>query len=163
MTYSLETMSKEHRAPVIDIFNYFVENSYAAYIDRKVDYNFFNMFMSMSMGYPAKVAKTSDGEVVGFALMHAYHPAQAFVRTAELTYFIHPQHTRKGIGSNFLDCFISEAQKMGIDNLIASVSSRNDDSLNFHRRSGFEECGRFKKVGRKFGHDFDVVWLQRLV
>lgn len=35
------------------------------------------------------------------------------------------------------------------------------DSLAFHRKHGFEDCGRFKGVGRKFGEDFDIVWMQR--
>ncbi len=28
---------------------------------------------------------------------------------------------------------------------------------------GFEECGRLKRVGRKFGRDFDVVYMQRFL
>jgi L-amino acid N-acyltransferase YncA len=28
-------------------------------------------------------------------------------------------------------------------------------------KNGFRECGRFLKIGRKFGEDFDAVWLQK--
>lgn len=161
MNYVLESMKKEHRLAVIDIFNYFVEHSYAAYMENRVPYDFFNMFMGMSNGYPAMVARNNQGDIVGFALLHAFHPADAFKRTAELTYFILPEHTGKGIGRAFLDLFTDEARKHGIDNLLASVSSLNEGSLQFHRKCGFEECGRFKSVGRKFGNDFDVVWMQK--
>jgi L-amino acid N-acyltransferase YncA len=163
MNYTLKSMTKEHRTPVIDIFNHFIENSYAAYMDKKVGYDFFNLFLGMSNGYPAVVAKNGSDEIVGFALMHAYHPANAFERTAELTYFIHPDHTGKGIGKNFLDLFIKESRKRGIDSLVASISSLNEGSLKFHRKFGFEECGRFKNIGRKFGNDFDVVWMQKQI
>jgi phosphinothricin acetyltransferase len=161
MTYSLESMTKEHCMPVIDIFNHFVENSYAAYLEQKVGYDFFRMFLGMANGYPAMVAKDSLGEIVGFALMHAHHPANSFARTAELTYFIRPEHTGKGIGRTFLNFFITESKKHGIDNLVASISSLNEGSLNFHHKCGFEECGRFKNIGRKFDRDFDVVWMQK--
>ncbi|MBN1382154.1 MAG: N-acetyltransferase [Deltaproteobacteria bacterium] len=163
MNYILESMKTEHRLAVIDIFNYFVENSYAAYMENKVPYGFFNMFFDMSNGYPAKVAKNSHGDVVGFALLHAYHSAEAFKRTAELTYFILPEHTGKGIGRAFLDLFTEEAREKGIDHLLASISSLNEDSMRFHSKCGFEECGRFKNIGRKFGNEFDVIWMQKSI
>ncbi len=50
---------------------------------------------------------------------------------------------------------------MGIDSLLVNISSRNRESLGFHLKNGFRECGRFLKVGRKFGEDFDAVWMQK--
>jgi phosphinothricin acetyltransferase len=50
---------------------------------------------------------------------------------------------------------------MGIDNLLASASSLNEQSLRFHAKVGFERCGTFRSVGRKAGRDFDVVWFQK--
>ena len=31
----------------------------------------------------------------------------------------------------------------------------------FHLKNGFHECGRFCRVGTKFGLDFDMLWFQR--
>jgi len=56
---------------------------------------------------------------------------------------------------------IDEAKGRGITSILAGISSRNDGSIAFHRRLGFRECGRFKAIGRKWGEDFDVVWMQR--
>jgi phosphinothricin acetyltransferase len=50
---------------------------------------------------------------------------------------------------------------MKINSLLANISSRNRQSLEFHRKNGFRECARFPKVGRKFGEDFDAVWMQK--
>jgi L-amino acid N-acyltransferase YncA len=47
-----------------------------------------------------------------------------------------------------------------VDTILASISSRNDGSIRFHKKNGFRECGRFRRVGRKFGQDFDIVWMQ---
>jgi phosphinothricin acetyltransferase len=52
---------------------------------------------------------------------------------------------------------------MGITALLASISSLNPGSLAFHRKKGFQECGRFVDAGRKKGRDFDEVWMQRMV
>ena len=58
---------------------------------------------------------------------------------------------------------MAEAGVKGIDSLLAAISSHNQASINFHLQNGFKECGRFLRVGRKFGQDFDVVWMQRLL
>ncbi len=163
MEYHLEPMTEMHRQPVMDIFNYYVENTFAAYPEAKLPYEFYNRFLSMAKGYPAVIAKSIGGETVGFAFLHAYNPLSTFHRTAEITYFIAPGHTHKGLGKWMLDCLIGEARKMGIDRLVASISSRNEQSLAFHRKYGFEECGRFKEIGRKSGQAFDLVWMIRQI
>jgi L-amino acid N-acyltransferase YncA len=160
MPYSLEEMSDQHRHAVVDIFNYFIAHSFAAYPQEPVDYVLFDRFSEMARGYPSLVVKEDSGEVVGFAFLHPYHSASTLRRTAVITYFIMPEHTRKGLGTAILERFVEAAQKLGVDTILASISSRNEESIRFHRKNGFHECGRFRKVGRKFGQDFDVVWMQ---
>jgi L-amino acid N-acyltransferase YncA len=161
MDYLWEVMSERHRQAVIDIFNYYIENSHAAFLDKPVDYGFFDRFLEMCRDYPALVAKTRSGKVVGFGFLRSFHYAESFNRTAEATYFILPEHTGRGLGTFMLEQFTAGARPKGIDSLLASISSRNETSLSFHLRKGFWECGRLKSVGRKFGDDFDVVWMQK--
>jgi L-amino acid N-acyltransferase YncA len=156
-------MTRDHRGPVIDIYNHFIEESWAAYPDEPVDYALFDRFLAMIRGYPSLVVRSESGEVVGFAFLHAFLPAGTFRRTAEITYFILPEHTRLGLGRRILERFQSEAARAGIDNLLASISSRNAPSIEFHRKNGFVECGRLRQVGLKFGEDFDVVWMQKRI
>jgi phosphinothricin acetyltransferase len=163
MDYSLEPMSTDHRKPVIDIYNHYIEKSWAAYPDEPVGYGLYDRFLDMARGYPSVVARTESGEVVGFAFLRAFLPAATFRRTAEITYFILPEHTHRGIGRTILENFEKEAVKSGVDILLASISSRNGLSLDFHKKHGFAECGRFRSVGRKFGEDFDVVWMQKMI
>lgn len=156
---TLEPMTDEHRRAVIDIFNYYVENSFAAYPETKLPYEFFDQLLAMCRGYCALVMKRGD-EVIGFALLRPYHAPSTLRRTAEVSYFIAPTHTHRGLGRLALDKLIEVARELGVDNLLASVSSRNEESLAFHRKYGFVECGRFRDVGRKMGRDFDIVWFQ---
>ncbi len=163
MAYYLEEMTGGHRGEVVDIYNYFVENSYAAYPDEALGYEIFDYFRKISSGYPAVVAKDADGETVGFAFMSAFFPVRTFERTAAITYFIKPEHTRQGLGRTILERFEKSAAGMGIEWILAHISSLNEESLGFHRKNGFEECGRFRDVGKKFGRIFDVVWMQKRV
>jgi phosphinothricin acetyltransferase len=160
MSYNLEEMSNHHRTEVIDIFNYYIANEFAAYPEEPVGYDLFDRFLEMTRGYPSVVVKDDSGTVVGFAFLRPYHPASTFRRTAMITYFIMPEHTGKGLGTRILERFVQEARAQGIETILANASSRNEGSLRFHRRNGFWECGRFRRVGTKFGEDFDVVWMQ---
>jgi phosphinothricin acetyltransferase len=163
MDFSLELASTDDGKAIIDIFNHYVENTFAAYPEAAVPYEFFGLFMSMSQGYPFLVAKDGEGKVLGFGLLRPHNPMPAFSRTAEITYFIAPDHTRKGIGGKMLDRLLAEASEMGITSILASISSLNPGSLAFHKKHGFQECGRFVGIGRKKGREFDVVWMQRMV
>ncbi len=161
MKFELEPLSERHRKPVIDIFNFFVKSGFAAYPDTEVDYGFFDRVLAMANGYPAVAAKDATDRIVGFGLLRPFLFAATFKRTAEVTYFLLPETTRQGLGTTILERLIGEAKTMGIDSILASISSRNVESINFHLKHGFVECGRFRAVGRKFGQDFDVVWMQK--
>lgn len=161
--YKIEPLNECHAEGVVEVFNHYVENSFAAYLDSPVPAQFFGKLMEMAKGFPALAVRAPNGEVAGFAFLHAYHPAPSFNRTAEITYFIGPKHVRKGLGSLMLSALVDEAKKQEYDNILASVSSLNPASLSFHAKNGFEECGRLRAVGRKFGRDFDVVYMQRKI
>ena len=103
------------------------------------------------------------GIVLGFGLLRPHNPMPAFRRTTEITCFVAPEHTRKGLGGQILDRLLAEARGMGITVILASISSLNPESLAFHRKLGFQECGRFVGVERKMGRDFDEVWMQSRV
>jgi phosphinothricin acetyltransferase len=136
-----------------------VENSFAAYPEQKVPYEFYGMLMQLAKGYPFYVALTGD-KVVGYGLLRPHAPFGTFRRAAELTCFIAPEHTGNGIGTLILDHLAADARGMGIDTILAGVSSANEGSIAFHKKYGFAECGRFRCAGKKFGKDFDEVWLQ---
>ena len=70
-------------------------------------------------------------------------------------------YTGLGLGTKLLNELISAGKKIGITNYLAHISSQNTQSLNFHKKHGFEEVGRFKKVAIKFNNFIDVVWVQK--
>ncbi|UCG61318.1 MAG: N-acetyltransferase [Candidatus Zixiibacteriota bacterium] len=161
MQYAFEQLTENDRKAVIDIFNYFVENSFAAYPEKPVSYETFNHFLVMIGDYPAVCIRSGSGETVGFGFLRPYYNAETFRRTAEITYFIRAEHTGKGLGTRLLNHFIEKARLRGIDIFLASISSRNEQSIAFHLKHGFVECGRFKEIGTKHGKPFDMVWMQK--
>jgi L-amino acid N-acyltransferase YncA len=163
MDFKLVRVSADDGKQIIDIFNHYVENSFAAYPEAKVPYEFFGLFMNMSQGYPFLVAKDENGKPLGFGLLRPHNPMPSFSKTAEITYFLAPEHTGKGIGKAILDRLLEDGTEKGITSILANISSLNPGSLAFHRKNGFVECGRFVGVGQKKGQEFDVVWMQRRI
>ena len=160
MAYKIRKAEDRDSGSISDVFNYFVENSYASYETSKVGSDFYSKMRAGSPNYPFYVIEASSS-VVGFGFLKPFRSNEAFRRTAEITYFILPEHTRKGLGTKLLQALEKEAKKMSITTLLANVSSLNNQSLKFHAKKGFRRCGTFRKIGRKFGEDFDVVWMQK--
>jgi len=165
MKIRFEKMGEGDREAVIDLFNYYIENSFAAYPEKKVPYGLFDQFLALTEGYPAFTVRVEEqvDRIVGFAFLRPYYPLSEFQRAAEITYFIEPGYTGQGIGSRILERITGEAKRKGIDTILANVSSLNESSLRFHERHGFEECGRFRRVAKKKGQDLDVVWMQKIL
>lgn len=163
MKISLAPMTLDDGEQIIDIFNYYVENAFAAYIDQKVPYEFFEMMLHMCKGHPTVTAKDEEGTVVGFGTLRPYNPIPSFRQTAEITYFVKPHYTGKGIGTSILEYLIEQGKNRNLTTVLASVSSFNTGSISFHLKNGFAECGRFRDVGRKKGKAFDVVYFQKMI
>jgi phosphinothricin acetyltransferase len=72
-----------------------------------------------------------------------------------------PLEVGKGIGKQALDLLETKGREMGIRQILASIASRNQQSIIFHIKNGFKECGRFKDVIKKNNTRFDIVWMQK--
>lgn len=145
------------------IFQHFVNTSMAAYPETMYEGGVFERLRAAGKSLPFLVAETESGEVVGFAQARPYHTADTIRRTAEITYFIFPEHQGHGLGEKLLNMLIELVRPFGVDNLLGSISSHNEQSLNFHRKHGFVEVGRFRNVGRKWGKEFDIILVQRFI
>jgi phosphinothricin acetyltransferase len=160
-SYKFRPLKSDDRKPVIDIYNYFIRKSFAAYPSETVEYAYYNHFLHLIGDYPSYKILSNDDTIIGFAFLHPYRPIKTFHETAEITYFILPEYTRSGIGGRVLESLISDAHNRGISKILASISSLNEQSLEFHKKHSFTECGRLPLIGKKFGRSFDVVYMIR--
>lgn len=144
---------------VTDIFNYYVRESFAAYPDEPVGNRLFaDKMKALKLFYVLEL----EDKIAGFAYLDSYRHVNNFNHTGVLTYFLHPDYTGRGLGKVLMDKIIQEGRAAGITNYIAHISSHNKQSLDFHKKHGFEEAGRLRKIGKKFGEYFDVVWVQKI-
>ena len=159
--YLFVPMRPEDGKEVIRIYNYFILNSLAAYPDQAVPEIHFEKFWEMIRGYPALIVKLTDDRLIGFGFLHPYRPIGTMLHAAEVTYFILPEYTGLGIGTDLLGALEDAAPAFGVQILLASIASENERSINFHLKHGFRECGRFRRIIRKHDQEFDMVWMQK--
>lgn len=164
MDIEFEILEPRHGEEAMAIFNHYVENGFAAYPEDKLPTAAFGKMLEMADGHPAfALVDAASGKLAGFCFMRAFHPLPVFRETAELSYFLAPEATGKGLGALALRKLEEEAAKTGVRRLLAGISSENGPSLKFHLKHGFTECGRFHQVWKKRGRRLDMVWMEKAV
>lgn len=155
---SIRPVRDTDRDAVITIFNHYAAGGYAAYPEQPVTEHFFEYLREGSFSFMILEAPCG---VVGFGLTKPFLPFPAFAKCCMLTYFILPEYMNRGLGTRLLDRLTSDAKKQGLMIMVANMASKNEPSVRFHRKNGFEEAGRLRNVGTKFGESFDVIWMQK--
>jgi len=163
MNITVRLAEDTDREQLINVFNYYVTNGFAAYSTKPIPPQVFDMLKSMCREGHFYVAVNSENNVIGFAMLKFYFNADCFAKTAEVGYFILPEYTNQGLGARLLNTLTQAAISIGIKVLTANVSSLNPESLAFHLKQGFTQCGRLVNVGEKFSRNFDVIWFQKSI
>jgi phosphinothricin acetyltransferase len=116
-----------------------------------------------SGGYPAIVAVDEDDFVVGFASLTPYRPRPAYAPTVEDSVYVSRTRRGEGIGGLLLTDLVALALDHGFHSVVARVVGDHETSIALHRKCGFEEIGREREVGRKFGQWLDVILMQKML
>jgi L-amino acid N-acyltransferase YncA len=159
MEYFFEKLNPEHQDGVIGIFNYYVEETTAAFREKAVEKEHIIKILEVTKRHPGYAIKDKGDRIIGFCMLKPHIPISTFSEVAELMYFLDREYTGRGIGSLALKKLEDEGRKIGIIKLLAGISSENENSIRFHRKHGFVEYGRFKNIGKKFGRYYSVVWM----
>jgi L-amino acid N-acyltransferase YncA len=111
--------------------------------------------------YPFYILE-SDGSACGFAYAGQIRPHEAYQWTAEGTVYLSPGATKRaGLGRVLYQRLLDTLQAQGIQAVFGVITATNEPSLRLHLSMGFEEVGRFKRMGNKNGRWLDVVWMQK--
>jgi phosphinothricin acetyltransferase len=162
MPLNIRKFRPEDKNAVIGVLNYYVHNGFAAYPETDFEFENIRGLFELPEKFPFYIIESGD-QLVGFGLLHPHLKMSTFSHTVEISYFILPEYTSKSLGGKLLDRLLKDAKKSGFEIVLASISSLNPVSLNFHLKYGFVECGRFRNAGKKFNKYFDVVWMQKSV
>ncbi len=116
----------------------------------------------MALQLPVIVAEV-DGNVVGFGTYGMFREKIGYRFTVEHSVYIDSEFIGKGIGKEILRELIILAKAAGLKVMIGGIDADNKNSIEFHRKFGFEECGVVKSAGYKFGRWLDLMFMQLIL
>ena len=112
--------------------------------------------------YPWLVA-LYDGGVVGYACATRWRSRRAYRFSAEVSAYVAPGRSRRGIGSRLYESLLDELRERGIHAAMGGIALPNEASVAFHERFGFQKVAHFEQVGCKFDRWIDVGYWQRIL
>lgn len=161
MEISIRLAKENDLDAILEINNYEILHSTVNYdYEPKTKEFQENWFREKSeKGLPILVASI-DQEVMGFATYGSFRPKPGYQFTIEHSVYLHNKARGKGLGKQLMQELILLAKKNGYHTMVGGIDSSNLNSLEFHKKLGFQEIGRFREVGRKFDKWLDIIFVQ---
>ena len=110
--------------------------------------------------HPRLVAEL-DGQVVGWATLSSVSSRAVYQGVAEVSIYIAPTASGRGVGSGLLNALITESESHGIWTLQAGIFPENKSSIAIHQKNGFKTVGLRDKLGQMNGVWRDILLLER--
>jgi phosphinothricin acetyltransferase len=143
------------------IYDHYTLNSTATFHGEKITIKELKEFLFISHPrYPSFLIKEND-EIIGYCFLTQYKKRQAYDRSAEMSIYLKPENTGKGIGAVALKYLEDSAKKAGIHVLIGTLSGENHASIRLLEKMNYVKCAHLKNIGEKFGKILDVVVYQK--
>ncbi|KAJ7814066.1 acyl-CoA N-acyltransferase [Mycena leptocephala] len=166
---------------ITNIANHYIQCSVATFRTETLSESaILETYLSVrDQGLPYIVASAA-GSVLGYAYASGFRmPShKAYSHTVEISVFIHPEHRTRGIGSAIMNDLLtklknpdslqgwalSKAPAISEVLCVMAVDVTGKDAgfglRDWYGRWGFEQVGKMKRVGFKFGIWIDVLILQ---
>lgn len=164
MEIKIRDYQKQDCPAVLAIINDAILNSTALY-----DYNVRTLATQETIfeekiqkGFPVIVAELNN-EVVGFGYYSEFRFREAYKFTVEHSVYANKNCIGKGIGKLLLTELIERAKQQNLHTMIGVIDSENRNSIDFHKRFGFEEVGFIKDSGFKFDRWLHSVFVQKML
>ena len=113
-----------------------------------------------SASLPWLIAEDS-GQISGYAYATRWKNRTAYRFSVEITVYVAPGCTSRGIGSLLYGKLLPVLQAQSIHAVLGAIALPNEASVAFHEKFGFRKVAQFREVGFKFNRWIDVGFWQR--
>ncbi len=105
------------------------------------------------------VAQDPDtGAIQGYAYAHPWKSRPCYWPTLELTVYLHPDCTGRGLGRQLITALLDAIRAEGHYRVaLACITASNASSVALFTSLGFTQASYFANVGEKFGQPLSVI------
>jgi L-amino acid N-acyltransferase YncA len=101
-----------------------------------------------------------EGELQGFSYASKWKARSAYRYSVESTIYLHPECTRRGIGTQLYGAPLDDLRGKGLHVVMGGIALPNQGSVALHEKLGFRNVAHFKQVGWKFDGWIDMGYWQ---
>ncbi|MCK9593099.1 MAG: N-acetyltransferase family protein [Methanoregula sp.] len=154
-------VTENNLGSIKEIYDYYIVNSTATFHGEKITIPELKEFLFIAHPKYRSFILRENNVIIGYCFLTRYKKRQAYDRTAELSIYIKPEYTGKGIGVVALKYLEEAAKNSGIHVLVGTLCGENNASIRLLEKSGYTRCAHMKNIGEKFGKILDVVIYQK--
>ena len=144
----IRTANEKDFADIVKIYNHAVDEKFATADTEHVSLESRKEWFAQHspQTYPIYVAE-ENGEIIGWCSLSPHRPGRKALRTvAEISYYIHKDHRRKGVAISLITNTIESAKNLGFKNLISILLDLNKPSIHILEKFGFGKWGHLPNV-----------------
>ena len=164
MSLLITPLLKKNLKDALKIYNYYVVNSFANFEEKKVSLSdFTDNYKNITNKKLPYLAAIIDKNLVGIAYLNKFRDKSGYRFAFENTIYVHNDYLKNGIGSKLLKQLITLSKRnKEIKKIVAVIGSIDSvGSIKVHKKLGFKNCGKLKKIGFKKGKWIDSIIMQK--
>ena len=156
----LRIASAEDSAALLAIYEPYIETAVTFEYTLPSIQEFAGRIVETMAGYPYLVCQEA-GQILGYAYARRAQARAAYQWNAELSVYMAPAHTGRGLGGALYRALLDLLRMQGVKTAYGVVAQPNPHSEALHLRLGFAVLGTCRKAGYKCGAWHDVIWFEK--
>ena len=149
---------------ILDIVNDAILNTTANYSYEPQSFEMQQKWFDLKQQLHLPVIVAEFGhDVIGFGTYGTFRERFGYRFTVEHSVYVTPNFIGKGIGSKLLKELIRLATAQKYHVMVGGIDADNTDSIAFHKKFGFTECGIIKQAAFKFDRWLDLQFMQLIL
>jgi L-amino acid N-acyltransferase YncA len=161
--YYFREMKEEYLDKVLQIYTHYVLNTTATFHSAPLTREDMRKIVFFNSEKYKTFVICEEAEVCGYVLITQHKKREAYDGTAEVTIYLKPTFTGKGLGSMAIKYIEEYAQKQRLHVLVATICGQNEESIRLFQKNGYSQCAHYKEVGQKFDQRLDIVAYQKII
>lgn len=143
---------------VLALYNYYIRETTITFETEELSFEvFYKRVHDIMDRYPFLVYE-EDGRILGYVYLAEFNSRAAYQWSADLSIYVDKDLRHRGIGGQLYQAIEKLAIDQGFVNIVSLITEENKNSVEFHKRLGFEFIGTFNQIGYKFGRWLGVSY-----